>query len=60
MNSRRVAPVVLASVTAVPWPRPVPLVGDATSAAERAGDPAGWAMGDADVEALHQIGRAHV
>lgn len=55
MNSRRVAPVVLASVTAVPWPRPVPLVGDATSAAERAGDPAGWAMGDADVEALHRV-----
>ncbi|WP_448641675.1 5,6-dimethylbenzimidazole synthase [Geodermatophilus sp. URMC 63] len=26
------------------WPRPVPLVGDATSAAQRAGDPAGWAM----------------
>jgi nicotinate-nucleotide--dimethylbenzimidazole phosphoribosyltransferase len=32
----------------VTFPRPVPLIGDATSAAERAGDPAGWAMpGDA-------------
>ncbi|SFP66077.1 cob(II)yrinic acid a,c-diamide reductase [Geodermatophilus dictyosporus] len=31
-------------MTASPWPRPVPLVGDATSAAERAGDPAAWAM----------------
>ncbi len=29
------------------WPRPVPLVGDATSAAQRAGDPAGWAMPEA-------------
>ncbi|MGY1729147.1 5,6-dimethylbenzimidazole synthase [Geodermatophilus sp. SYSU D01062] len=28
------------------YPRPVPLIGDATSAAERAGDPAGWAMPD--------------
>ncbi|HEY2508981.1 MAG TPA: 5,6-dimethylbenzimidazole synthase [Streptosporangiaceae bacterium] len=28
------------------WPRPVPLVGDPTSAAERAADPAGWAMGE--------------
>ncbi|MBM7806549.1 nicotinate-nucleotide--dimethylbenzimidazole phosphoribosyltransferase [Geodermatophilus bullaregiensis] len=26
------------------YPRPVPLVGDPTSAAQRAGDPAGWAM----------------
>ncbi|SDD35215.1 cob(II)yrinic acid a,c-diamide reductase [Geodermatophilus telluris] len=31
-------------MTASPWPRPVPLVGDVTSAAERAGDPAAWAM----------------
>jgi nicotinate-nucleotide--dimethylbenzimidazole phosphoribosyltransferase len=26
------------------WPRPVPLIGDATSSAERAGDPASWAF----------------
>jgi nicotinate-nucleotide--dimethylbenzimidazole phosphoribosyltransferase len=26
------------------WPRPVPLVGDATAASERAADPAGWAL----------------
>jgi nicotinate-nucleotide--dimethylbenzimidazole phosphoribosyltransferase len=26
------------------WPRPVPLIGDATSAAERAGAPDGWAF----------------
>ncbi|SHH37339.1 5,6-dimethylbenzimidazole synthase [Geodermatophilus nigrescens] len=26
------------------YPRPVPVIGDATSAAERAGDPAAWAM----------------
>ena len=28
----------------VTYPRPVPLIGDATSAAERAGDPSGWAF----------------
>ncbi|TQN43709.1 cob(II)yrinic acid a,c-diamide reductase [Blastococcus colisei] len=27
------------------WPRPVPLVGDATAASERAADPTGWALG---------------
>ncbi|GAB2473885.1 5,6-dimethylbenzimidazole synthase [Jatrophihabitans fulvus] len=32
------------------WPRPVPTVGDRTSAGERAADPSGWAMGD-DVRA---------
>jgi nicotinate-nucleotide--dimethylbenzimidazole phosphoribosyltransferase len=26
------------------WPRPVPLVGDATAASERAADPTGWAL----------------
>ena len=36
------------------WPRPVPLVGDPTSAAERAGDPAGWALGDTERDALYQ------
>jgi nicotinate-nucleotide--dimethylbenzimidazole phosphoribosyltransferase len=28
----------------VSYPRPVPVIGDATSAAQRAGDPAAWAM----------------
>ncbi|MEX5720374.1 5,6-dimethylbenzimidazole synthase, partial [Geodermatophilus maliterrae] len=36
------------------WPRPVPLVGDPTSAAQRAGDPAGWAMPE-DREGLYAV-----
>ncbi|MGY1700882.1 5,6-dimethylbenzimidazole synthase [Geodermatophilus sp. SYSU D00766] len=36
------------------FPRPVPLVGDATSAAQRAGDPAGWAMPD-DAGGLYAV-----
>lgn len=31
------------------WPRPTPTIGDASSAAERAGDPRGWSLG-ADVQ----------
>ena len=34
------------------WPRPRPLTGDATSGAERAGDPAGWALPEAARAAL--------
>jgi hypothetical protein len=37
------------------WPRPVPLVGDATSASQRAADPTGWAMGEPVREALHRV-----
>jgi nicotinate-nucleotide--dimethylbenzimidazole phosphoribosyltransferase len=40
---------------AVTWPRPVPLVGDPTSAAGRAADPAGWALGETTVAALHTV-----
>ena len=40
---------------ASPWPRPVPLVGDPTSAAQRAADPAGWSFDDATVSALHAV-----
>lgn len=39
----------------VTWPRPVPLVGDATSAAVRSADPAAWAFPDVDAAALHAI-----
>lgn len=39
----------------VTWPRPVPSVGDRTSAAERAADPAGWAFDAGSVAALHEI-----
>jgi nicotinate-nucleotide--dimethylbenzimidazole phosphoribosyltransferase len=35
-----------------PWPRPRPLIGDASSSAERASDPASWALPAADREAL--------
>jgi nicotinate-nucleotide--dimethylbenzimidazole phosphoribosyltransferase len=37
------------------YPRPVPLVGDTTSAATRAADPGGWAFDDGTVEALHTV-----
>ena len=37
------------------WPRPVPVVGDTSSAAERAADPAGWALGQPTVDALHAV-----
>ena len=37
------------------WPRPVPVIGDRTHAAERAADPSGWAFDPATVEALHTV-----
>jgi nicotinate-nucleotide--dimethylbenzimidazole phosphoribosyltransferase len=37
------------------WPRPVPVIGDRTRAAERAADPAGWAFDPASVDALHEV-----
>jgi nicotinate-nucleotide--dimethylbenzimidazole phosphoribosyltransferase len=37
------------------WPRPVPLVGDVTSASQRAADPTGWAMGEEVRDALHRV-----
>ncbi|KGN36813.1 5,6-dimethylbenzimidazole synthase [Knoellia subterranea] len=37
------------------WPRPTPLVGDTTSARERADDPSGWAFGDDVIEALDAV-----
>ncbi|MCW2812452.1 MAG: cob(II)yrinic acid a,c-diamide reductase [Friedmanniella sp.] len=37
------------------WPRPVPLVGDQTSAAERAADVDGWAFPVEAREALHAV-----
>ncbi|MGY1885672.1 MULTISPECIES: 5,6-dimethylbenzimidazole synthase [unclassified Blastococcus] len=37
------------------WPRPVPVIGDRTHAAERAADPAGWALDPGTVEALHTV-----
>ncbi|SHH10077.1 cob(II)yrinic acid a,c-diamide reductase [Jatrophihabitans endophyticus] len=37
------------------WPRPVPTVGDPSSAAERRADPTGWALGADVVAALHEV-----
>ena len=37
------------------WPRPVPVVGDTTSARGRAADPAGWSLGDAVTQALRDV-----
>lgn len=37
------------------WMRPVPLIGDRTSAAERAADPAAWAFSEAERQALYAV-----
>jgi nicotinate-nucleotide--dimethylbenzimidazole phosphoribosyltransferase len=37
------------------WPRPVPVIGDPTSAAERSADPAAWAMTDLVQRALASV-----
>jgi nicotinate-nucleotide--dimethylbenzimidazole phosphoribosyltransferase len=37
------------------WQRPVPLVGDTTSAADRSAAPAGWAFDEATITALHNV-----
>ena len=40
------------------WPRPVPLIGDRTSAAERGAAPDGWRFPDGARDALHDVVRA--
>jgi nicotinate-nucleotide--dimethylbenzimidazole phosphoribosyltransferase len=37
------------------WPRPVPTVGDHSSAAQRAADPQGWAFSPEERDVLHRI-----
>jgi nicotinate-nucleotide--dimethylbenzimidazole phosphoribosyltransferase len=37
------------------WERPIPLIGDTSTAADRAVDPAGWAFGSAQRDALDAI-----
>ncbi len=37
------------------WPRPVPLIGDDTSAAEREHDPRAWALSSDQRDALHAV-----
>jgi nicotinate-nucleotide--dimethylbenzimidazole phosphoribosyltransferase len=39
----------------VTWPRPVPLIGDATSAADRAASPDAWAFPEADRQAVYGV-----
>jgi nicotinate-nucleotide--dimethylbenzimidazole phosphoribosyltransferase len=46
---------VLTNVTAVSWPRPVPLIGDATSAAERAATPDAWAFDTTTRSSLYDV-----
>ena len=41
--------------TPMRWPRPRPLIGDATSSAERASDPASWALSPATQAALREV-----
>jgi nicotinate-nucleotide--dimethylbenzimidazole phosphoribosyltransferase len=41
--------------TVVLWPRPVPTVGDRTTAAERAANPQAWAFAPGEIDALHRI-----
>ncbi len=43
------------SESAARWARPVPLVGDLTSAEERAADPQSWRFGPAERQALYTI-----
>jgi nicotinate-nucleotide--dimethylbenzimidazole phosphoribosyltransferase len=42
----------------VPWPRPVPVVGDRTSAAQRAEAPDGWRFPSAARDALYDVVRS--
>ncbi len=37
------------------WSRPVPLIGDASSARDRSGDPKAWAFTKAERDALHDV-----
>ena len=39
----------------MPWPRPVPLIGDATSASQRIQDPQAWALPAEQRDALHTV-----
>ncbi|WP_460370305.1 hypothetical protein, partial [Actinocorallia lasiicapitis] len=38
-----------------PYPRPVPLIGDASAATERAADPAAWAFPAADRSSFYGV-----
>lgn len=43
------------TLPAAGWPRPVPVIGDPSTAALRAADPAGWAFPDSYAEALAEV-----
>ena len=47
--------VMVRTVSSVPWPRPVPLIGDATSARERMAEPRAWALSGDERDALHVV-----
>ncbi len=38
-----------------PWARPVPLVGDTSSAADRAANPRSWRFGDSERQAFYDV-----
>lgn len=40
------------------WPRPVPVIGDTTTSAERAADPRGWAHPPSTVDGLYEVLRS--
>ena len=40
------------------WPRPVPLIGDPTSASQRAADPTGWVMAPEVRAGLYEVIRS--
>lgn len=56
MHTERPGPVADYDDPAPPaWPRPVPVIGDTTSAAERSAAPAAWAFDEETVTALHAV-----
>lgn len=48
-------PLMTRTGTGASWPRPVPLVGDPSSALQRAEDPQGWAMGAQARDAVYDV-----
>ena len=47
--------MMVRTVSIVPWPRPVPLIGDASSARERMEEPQAWALSVEERDALHVV-----
>ena len=51
----RIEDTPVGSADARRWPRPVPLIGDRTSSAERGADPRGWAFDPDERRALYDV-----